>query len=167
MNKIAILYGSSGGNVTSVARQVQDLFDGNADIYNVLDVSLDEIKDYSYYVIGTSTTGIGDLQDDWEGFLPSFARMDLSGKKVAIFALGDSASYSTSFAESMKVVYDEIKDKVQVVGQVPDEGYTYDHSTAVNDGLWVGLPIDEDNEYDMTDERLTRWVEELKKEFVD
>ncbi|HAR39450.1 MAG: flavodoxin [Bacteroidetes bacterium GWD2_45_23] len=166
MNKIAILYGSSGGNVTSVARQVQDLFDGNADIYNVMEVSLEEIKDYTYYIIGTSTTGIGDLQDDWEGFLPSFSRLDFTGKKAAIFALGDSASYSTSFAESMKVVFDEIQDKVQIVGRVPDEGYTYDDSTAVIDGLWVGLPIDEDNEYDLTQERLEKWVESLKQEFV-
>ena len=80
--------------------------------------------------------------------------------------MGDSASYSTSFAESMKVVFDEIQDKVQIVGRVPDEGYTYDDSTAVIDGLWVGLPIDEDNEYDLTQERLEKWVEVLKKEFV-
>lgn len=166
MNKIAILYGSSGGNAASIARQVQDLFDGKADIFNVLEVTLEEIKDYTYYVIGTSTTGIGDLQDDWEGFLPSFTRMDFIGKKAAIFALGDSASYSTSFAESMKVVYDEIHNKVDVVGQVPDEGYTYDDSTAVVDGIWVGLPIDEDNEYDLTQERLEKWVETLKNEFV-
>jgi flavodoxin I len=166
MNKIAILYGSSGGNAASIARQVQDLFEGEADIYNVLEVTLDEIKDYTYYVIGTSTTGIGDLQDDWEGFLPSFARLDFTGKKAAIFALGDSASYSTSFAESMKVVYDEIHDKVEIVGQVPDEGYTYDISTAVSEGLWIGLPLDEDNEYDLTQERLEKWVDILKKEFV-
>ena len=166
MNKIAILYGTSGGSVESVAKQVQDLFEGSADLYNVLDVSLSEIEDYQYLIVGTSTTGIGDLQDDWEGFLPSFAKIDFTGKKVAIFALGDSASYSTSFAESMKVVYDEIHDKVDVVGKVPDEGYTYDDSTAVEDGIWPGLPLDEDNEYDMTEERLVKWVEQLKKEFV-
>lgn len=166
MNKIAILYGTSGGSVETVAKQLQDLFEGEADIFNVLDVSLTEIVDYPYIVVGTSTTGIGDLQDDWEGFLPSFAKIDFTGKKVAIFALGDSASYSTSFAESMKVVYDELYDKVEIVGQVPDEGYTYDDSTAVEDGVWIGLPIDEDNEYDMTEERVEKWVELLKKEFA-
>ena len=166
MNKIAILYGSSGGNAESVARQVQDLCEGEADLYNVREVTLDEIRDYPYYIIGTSTTGIGDLQDDWEGFLPSFLRLDLSDNKVAIFALGDSASYSSSFAESMKVVYDEIADKTTIVGQMPDEGYTYDDSMAVIDGMFVGLPIDEDNEYDMTGERLAAWVEKLKNEFV-
>jgi len=49
---------------------------------------------------------------------------------------------------------------------MPDEGYTYDDSMAVIDGMFVGLPIDEDNEYDMTEERLTAWVEKLKNEFV-
>lgn len=166
MNKIAILYGSSGGNAASVARQVQDLFEGSADLYNVENVTTDEIKDYPYFILGTSTTGIGDLQDDWDGFLPIFSKLDLSGKKIALFALGDSASYSTSFAESMKVIYDKIYDKTEIVGRVPDVGYTYDDTTAVIDGIWVGLPIDEDNEYDMTTERLTNWVDSLKKEFT-
>ncbi len=166
MNKIAILYGSSGGNTETVAKRVQELFDGNADLYNVENIQLDEIKDYPYLVLGTSTTGMGDLQDDWDGFLPSFSKMDLSDKKVAMFALGDSASFSSSFAESLRVLYDEIKDKTNLVGQVADEGYTYDDSTAVIDGTWVGLPIDEDNEYDMTEDRLSAWVGDLKKVFV-
>ena len=66
----------------------------------------------------------------------------------------------------MKVVYDEIADRTTIVGEVQDEGYTYDDSMAVIDGMFVGLPIDEDNEYDMTEERLTAWVEKLKTEFV-
>lgn len=165
MNKIAILYGSSGGNTESVAKKVQQLFNGEADVYNVYEVKTDEIKEYPYYILGTSTTGVGDLQDDWDGFLPSFSKMDLSGKKIAIFALGDSASFSSSFAESMRVIYDAVKDKAQIIGQVADEGYTYDDSEGVVDGKWVGLPIDEDNEYDMTDERLSNWVESLKNEF--
>ena len=125
------------------------------------DVSLMN-KGLSLLYLGTSTTGIGDLQEDWEGFLPSFAGLDLSDKKVAIFALGDSVSFSTSFAESMKVIYDEIADSTRIVGGVADEGYTYDESMAVVDGMFVGLPIDEDNEYDMTEERFSRWVEVLK-----
>lgn len=166
MSKIAILYGSSGGNTESIAKQIQDLFDGNVDVYNVENVQLDEIKEYPYFILGTSTTGMGDLQDDWDGFLPSFSKMDLSDKTVAMFALGDSASFSSSFAESLRVLYDELNDKTKIVGHVADEGYTYDDSTAVIDGTWVGLPIDEDNEYDMTEGRLSAWVEDLKKVFV-
>lgn len=166
MNKIAILYGSSGGNTESVAKRVKELFNNEADVFNVESVKSDEIKEYPYYILGTSTTGVGDLQDDWDGFLPTFSKLDLSDKKVAMFALGDSASFSSSFAESLRVIYDEINGKTNLIGQVADEGYTYDDSSAVIDGTWVGLPIDEDNEYDMTEDRLSAWVEELKKEFI-
>ena len=166
MGKIAILYGTSGGNTEMVAKSVQALFDGEADLYNVESVRLDDIKPYKYLILGTSTTGIGDLQDDWDSFLPSFAKADLSDKVVAIFALGDSASYSSSFAESMKIIYDAIAGKTTIVGSVADEGYIYDDSMAVVDGRWVGLPIDEDNEYDQTDARIEAWVAELKEEFI-
>lgn len=166
MNKIAILYGSSGGNTESVAKILQELLDNQADLFNVDNIRIDDFKDYPYLILGTSTNGLGDLQDDWDSFLPSFSKSDLSGKTVALFALGDSASYSTSFAEAMFVIYDAIKDKVKIVGNIPDKGYTYDDSSAVIDGEWIGLPIDEDNEYDMTQERLANWVEILKKEFI-
>lgn len=166
MSKIAILYGSSGGNTEMVAKSIADLFDGDADLFNVEDVSLNEIKSYKYLILGASTTGIGDLQDDWDSFLPSFSKADLSDKTVAIFSLGDSASYSSSFAEAMIVIYDAIVDKTNIVGSVADEGYTYDDTMAIVDGRFVGLPIDEDNEYDKTDDRIGAWVEELKKVFV-
>ena len=166
MSHIAILYGTSGGNTESVAKSIRSLFDDNADLYNVDTIKIDDIKPYKYLILGTSTTGIGDLQDDWDSFLPVFSKADLSDKTVAIFALGDSASFSNSFAEAMKVIYDAIKDKAKIIGFVDDEGYTYDESTAVVDGRWVGLPIDEDNEYDQTDARLKAWVAELKKEFI-
>ena len=167
MNKIAILYGTSGGNTESVAGRIKQMLNNEADIYNVEDVSIDTIQPYQYLIFGASTTGIGDLQDDWESFLPTFSsKMDFSGKTVSIFGLGDSASFSSSFAEGIYVLYDELKDKVKIVGEIPDEGYTYDDSLAVEDGKWLGLALDEDNEYDDTEERITKWVEQLKKEFA-
>lgn len=167
MSKIAILYGSSAGNTASIANRIKDMFDSTADVFNVENVSIKAVQPYQYLILGTSTTGIGDLQEDWEYFLPKFsAEMDFTDKKVAIFGLGDSASFSDSFAESIYIVHDELKDKVKIVGETPDEGYTYDDSLAVVDGKWLGLAIDEDNEYDETEERLKKWVEQLKKEFV-
>lgn len=166
MEKIAILYGSSSGNTESVANRMRDKFDGGADLFDVGNVSIDEIQPYKYLILATSTTGMGDLQDDWESFLPIFSsKMDFTGKTVAIFGLGDSASFSSSFAESIFVLHEELKDKVKIVGSVPDEGYTYDDSSAVIDGKWLGLPLDEDNEYNETEDRITKWVEQLKTEF--
>ena len=115
MNKIAILYGSSAGNTESVANRIKDMFDDKAEVFNVESVSIKAVQPYKYLILGTSTTGIGDLQDDWEYFLPKFsAEMDFTDKTVAIFGLGDSASFSDSFAESIYIVYDELKDKVKI-----------------------------------------------------
>ena len=167
MNKIAIIYGSSGGNTESVAGRLKQMLDNKADIYNVEDVSIEKVQPYQYLILGASTTGMGDLQDDWESFLHTFSsKMDFTDKTIAIFGLGDSASFSSSYAEAIYVLYDELKDKVKIVGEIPDEGYTYDDSMAVVDGKWLGLALDEDNEYDETEERLAKWVEQLKKEFV-
>ncbi|HAC73653.1 MAG TPA: flavodoxin, partial [Porphyromonadaceae bacterium] len=85
MSHIAILYGTSGGNTESVAKSIRNLFDDNADLYNVDTIKIDDIKPYKYLILGTSTTGIGDLQDDWDSFLPVFSKADLSDKTVAIF----------------------------------------------------------------------------------
>ena len=167
MKKIAILYGTSGGNTESIAKRIQGLFDGEADIFDVSSVSVSQVQPYKYLILGTSTTGMGDLQDDWESFLPTFSsKMDFTDKTVAIFGLGDSASFSSTFAESIFVLYDELKSKVKIVGEIPDEGYTYDDSSAVIDDKWLGLALDEDNEYDESEERITKWVDQLKEEFV-
>lgn len=167
MKKIAILYGTSSGNTESIANRLKDKLDGGADVFDVGDLSIDEIEPYKYLILGTSTTGMGDLQDDWDDFLPTFSsEMNFAGKTVAIFGLGDSASFSSSFAESIFVLYEELKDKVKIVGAVPDEGYTYDDSSAVIDGEWLGLALDEDNEYDETEDRITKWADQLNTEFV-
>ena len=46
-------------------------------------------------------------------------------------------------------------------------GYTYDDSTAVVDGKFVGLALDEMNEDDQTSVRMGAWIESLKKDGVE
>ncbi|MDR2949342.1 MAG: flavodoxin [Dysgonomonas sp.] len=162
MSKIAIVYGSSTGATESVAEKIKASFD-DATLFNADSVSVDDLKPYDFLIFGASTTGVGDLQDDWEILLPKIEKMDFSGKKVAIFGLGDSASFSTSFAGGMYVIYKALKGKAEFVGFVSTDGYTFDESDAVVDGKFVGLALDEDNEYNETDARIAAWVEDLKK----
>ncbi len=162
MSKIAIVYGSSTGATEAVAEKIQALFD-DATLFNAESVSVDDLKPYDFLIFGASTTGVGDLQDDWEVLLPKVEKMDFTGKKVALFSLGDSASFSTSFAGAMYYIYKALKGKVEIVGSVSTDGYTFDESDAVIDGRFIGLALDEDNEYNETDARLTAWVEDLKK----
>ncbi len=162
MSKIAIVYGSSTGATEAVAEKIQALLEG-ASLFNAAEVSVEDLQPFDFYVFGASTTGVGDLQDDWEVLLPKVEKMNLAGKKIALFSLGDSASFSTSFAGAMYPMYKAFKNKAEIVGAVSTDGYTYDDSDAVVDGQFVGLALDEDNEYDLTDERLKDWTDELKK----
>ena len=162
MSKIAIVYGSSTGATEAVAEKIQAAFD-EASVFNAADVSVDDLKEFDLLIFGASTTGVGDLQDDWESLLPKIEKLDFTGKKVALFSLGDSASFSTSFAGAMYYIYKALKGKADIVGEVSTDGYNFDESDAVVDGKFVGLALDEDNEYDLTDSRIQAWVEELKK----
>lgn len=162
MSKIAIVYGTSTGVTESVAKKIEKEL-GKGDIYDVAKVSVDKLKDYDFLILGASTTGYGDLQDDWDSFLPKFAKMDFTGKKVALFGLGDSSSYSDTFANGMAQIYKEIKDKVEIVGAVSTDGYEYDDSESIVDGNFIGLALDEDNEFDQTDSRISSWITDLKK----
>lgn len=162
MTKIAIVYGTSTGATEGVASQVKNAL-GAGDLYDVAKVTTEQLKPYDFLILGTSTTGYGDLLSDWEGFLPKLETLDFGGKKVALFGLGDSSSYSDTFANGMAQIYNELKDKVEIVGQVSTDGYTYDDSDAVVDGKFVGLALDEENEFDQTKNRIANWTTELKQ----
>lgn len=162
MSNVAIVYGTSAGTTEEVAKKIQAHFEG-VDLYNAESVNPDDLMKYNYLIFGASTTGVGDLQDDWDILLPKVEKLDLSNKIVALFGLGDSASFSTSFAGGMYPIYKALKGKTNIVGAVSADGYTFDDSEALVDGRFVGLALDEDNEYDLTDERIENWVKELKK----
>ena len=161
MKKVGILFGSTGGVTESVANLIAEKL-GNADLLNVANISADEAAAYQNLILGTSTWGIGDLQDDWEGFLPDFANLDLSGKKIGLFGLGDCQGYPDSFVDGMGEIYEKIKDQdITLVGKVEKADYEFDDSKAVYEGDFIGLPIDEDNESDKTSERVEKWVSEI------
>ncbi len=163
MKKTAIFFGSSTGNTETVAEAIASKL--GADLFNVEDSPSDKFEEYDNLIFGTSTWGIGDLQDDWDDFISEVEDADLSGKVVALFGLGDSSSYPDSFVDGIGAIYEAVKDKdCKVVGFVDTDGYDYEESAAEVDGKFVGLPIDEDNESDMTDERIEKWVEQLKGE---
>ena len=164
MAKVAIVYGSSTGATESVAERISEAI-GGADVYNVDGLNFDDLSDYDFLILGASTTGIGDLQDDWDVALPKLSKFDFSNKKVALFGLGDSASFSDSFASAMHVLYKEIKGKAEIVGAVSTDGYAFDNSDAVINDKFVGLALDEDNEYNDTDSRIAAWAEDLKQYF--
>lgn len=164
MSKVGIFYGSSGGNTERVAKSIAKKWGGvgDSDIYDVGKAGADSLAPYDVLLLGSSTWGAGDLQDDWESFIKTVAAADLSGKNVALFGCGDASSYPDTFCNALGIIYQAVKDKAAVVGFTETDGYSFDDSEAVVDGHFVGLVADEDNESNLTDERIDRWVEQLK-----
>jgi len=53
-----------------------------------------------------------------------------------------------------------------MVGFTSTDDYDHQGSKAERDGKFVGLLCDEDNQYDLSEERAKAWVEQLKGEGV-
>ena len=163
MGKTAIIYGSTTGTTEDIAGRIASKLNiAQGDIYEISKVTADTVLGYDTLLLGSSTWGSGDLQDDWYDGIETLKGADLAGKKIALFGCGDSSSYSDTFCSALGTIYNDLKDSgATFVGSVDPSDYTFDGSDAVVDGQFVGLPIDEVNESDKTDERISNWVASL------
>ena len=172
MNKIGIFFGPIKGSVHRVAEKVKAAIgEQNAEMISVNEASVADLEKYDRIIFGISTVGKETWDSnysntDWSKFFPSISKVDFSDKTVAIFGLGDHITYSSHFVNAIGVLAKELLKKgAKLVGEVDPSGYEFDDSEAVMDGKFVGLPIDEDFEPELTDERVARWVNVLKPAF--
>lgn len=163
MKKTLVVYGSSTGTCEGIAEKLGNKL--GAEVVNVAELSEEQVKEAENLILGTSTWGAGEMQDDWYDGVKLLKGLDLTGKTVALFGCGDSESYCDTFCGGMDELYSALQDKgVKFVGAVSTDGYNFDDSAAVVDGKFVGLALDDVNEDDKTDDRIDAWVEEIKAE---
>lgn len=165
--KIGLFYGTQTGKTESVAEIIRDEFgDGVVTLHDISQADTSDFDEYQYVIVGCPTWNIGELQSDWEGFYPDLDEMDFSGKMVAYFGTGDQMGYGDNFQDAIGILEEKISQRGgKTVGYWPTEGYDFNNSKALKNGKFVGLAIDEDNQSDLTDERIKAWVSQLKKEF--
>ena len=100
-------------------------------------------------------------------FVRKLKDLDLSDKVVALFGCGDSESYGDTFCDGMGLLYENLKNSgCRFIGAVPDADYTYGSSVSVIDGNFVGLAIDDVNESEKTEGRISSWTDRLKADLV-
>ena len=166
MKKTGIFYGSSTGTCEDLANQIADKMGvASSDVYSADKLSADLVKEYDLLILGTSTWGDGELQDDWYDGIKVLKSADLSFKSIALFGCGDSESYCDTFCDGMGILYEDLKDSgCSFIGnKVGTDGYSFSSSISVVNGAFVGLALDEVNESDKTAERIDNWTAELKK----
>lgn len=164
---IGIFYGSSGGVTEDIAKLIKKELNIQADLIDISDATADNFDKYSGLILGTSTWGDGDLQDDWDDFFEEFKNIDLTGKSVALFGVGDQDSYPDTFLNGLGTLYAQTtKNGATVIGNdYSTQGYDFDESTACVDDKFVGLAIDEDNQSELTKQRVSKWSENIRKYF--
>jgi flavodoxin I len=165
--KIGLFYGTQTGKTESVAEMIQDEFgSGVVMLHDMSQVDATDFDEYEYLIIGCPTWNIGELQSDWEGFFPELDNIDFTNKLVAYFGTGDQIGYADNFQDAIGILEEKISELGgKTVGYWSTSGYDFNESKALRNDKFVGLAIDEDNQPELTAERVKAWVAQLKKEF--
>lgn len=172
MGKIGIFFGTDTGNTRKVAKAIHKKLGDDADApVNVNKASADDLLKYDALILGTPTLGDGELPgltagaqaESWEELLPQLKGKDLSGKTVALFGLGDQEGYGHEFVDALILIYDVLVEAgANIVGAWPTDGYAFEASKSIIDDQFVGLVIDNDNQSELTEERIDTWLAEVR-----
>jgi len=172
MSKTAIFFGPVGGAVNRVADSIKNLIgEEKVVMIPVKEATVADIEKYDKIIFGLSTVGKDTWNsaysnNDWGIFMPEIGKTHYENKTVAIFGLGDHVTYAATFVDHIALLANQlIENGAVLTGKVPESDYEYNESEAVVDGKFLGLPIDEDFEPELTDERLTKWVKQISGDF--
>lgn len=162
-----MFFGSSSGKTAAAAVIIsKEIGSQYVDLIDVAGATAGDLDKYRYIIMGIPTWGIGELQDDWVGFLGSLNKKAYPDKQVALFGMGDQESYPDTFADALGKLYDIlVKKRFRVIGSWPSDGYTFVESCACRNRQFVGLVLDEENQPDLSGERITSWVKQITLEF--
>lgn len=165
--RYGVFFGSTTGNTETVAEAIGELLGDSVEfVQEISGASVEQFQSVDVVLCGASTWDIGELQYDWADFLPTLEGIDLSGKAIGFFAMGDAMGYPYNYLDCLGEIWDTLKDsKAMLIGKWPTEGYSFDESRGVIEPGWfLGLALDEDNESDLTEERTKKWVAQIQSE---
>merc|ERR1719235_1080144 len=165
---VGLLYSTTTGNTETVAGYIAEAT--GLEATDIADVDGATVAGFDGLIVGAPTWHTGaDTERSgtaWDDFLyGDLTSLDLAGKKVAVFGVGDQAGYADNFCDAMDELTACFKAQgAEIVGSWSTDGYDHEESKSIDGGKFVGLPCDEDNQPDMSEDRVKAWVEQLKGE---
>lgn len=176
MKKIGLFYAPAGGSTERAAKKIVEfLGEENVEMKLIEDNTPTSVLDgYSQIILGISTVG-RDTWDSayskigWDFFLPRLEDYNFEGKTVAIFGLGNHIMYPENFQDAMGLLGPKVmENKGNLIGRCASSDFSefenMDSDGMDMEGVFYGLPLDEDNLSDLTDERVEKWVTQIKGE---
>ena len=167
--KIKIIYGSDTGNTELVVEDLTKLLD-DTEVITVSNLTPED-WDHDKFILGIPTWYDGELQSDWEDYFEEFKTIEFTNKTVAMLGLGDQLGYAEWFCDGIGILGKIVlANGGKLVGytandETYDFGWMKPSKAFVDKDTFYGLCIDEDNQDELTQERITKWVEKIKEEF--
>ncbi|MEP0174217.1 MAG: flavodoxin FldB [Paraglaciecola sp.] len=170
--KIGLFYGSTTCYTEMAAEKIQtqlhELSDRcQVELFDIKDTNLKKSEEFNLLIFGISTWDFGELQEDWESSWQDIKDLNLAGKTVALYGLGDQLGYADWFQDALGMLHDELAVlHCEFVGYWPNEGYEFTHSKALvaENSFFVGLSLDDENQYDLTEQRIKEWSTQVLAE---
>ena len=166
--KIGLFYGSTTCYTEIAAEKIQAVLGSDiVALHNIKDVKLSLCQEYDFLIFGISTWDYGELQEDWESHWQDIAKLELTGKIIALYGMGDQIGYTEWFQDALGMLHDEIIPLgAELIGYWPNQGYEFEQSKALSeDGeFFVGLALDEDNQYNQSEQRIDTWCDQILSE---
>ena len=167
MKTIGLFYAMNAAKTSHIAEKIREDLGG----VKVIEVVLiekawqNDFQAYDNMIVGASTWFDGELPTYWDELVPELESLDLKGKKVAIFGLGDQKNYPDNFVDGMGILGQTIGEiGGQLIGETETRDYIFNDSRALQEGKFIGLPLDEDYEADKTEDRVDNWLERIRPE---
>ncbi len=176
MNQIGIFFGTDSGTTRLIAKKISRRLQqhlGEAAVAKPLNVNRidpQQLLGFDSLILGTPTYGEGVLpgkasknsEASWLEFLPQLEGMDFSGKRIALFGLGDQEQYPGHFLDAMMDLHQFFRHAgAEMIGTTSTEGFAFTHSRAVLDGRFVGLALDQHLQHPLSEPRIDDWLDQV------
>jgi flavodoxin I len=161
-----LIYSSYTGltfDITTIIEKYLDLL--KLEVLEVSSINSSDFLRFDFLMLGVPTWFVGELEPEWDDYFPDFENIDFTGKNIAIFGLGDQYGYPDNFVDGIGILAEVIiKNGGNIVGYWPNKGYDFNKSIGLApNGMFYGLALDEDNQPELSEERVKLWTEGLLK----
>jgi flavodoxin I len=171
MKKIALIYWPKKGSTETAAQMIHSRFEKEViDIFTITEINTADFAMYDAFIIGGSTTGADNWDSAhktrWSDFFAKLEKAEISGKPFALYGLGNQVLYPNHFVDGMAFLKEKFENRGAVLkGRWPADGYDFEESESVENGMFYGLALDFDTQDELSASRIDRWVAQIKREF--
>lgn len=138
------------------------------EIHNIAEDPIALALQYQYLIMGIPTWDYGELQEDWDEIWDDIGELDLTNKPFALYGQGDQEGYPEWFLDAMGFLHSKLNlCGAKPCGYTPVAGFVFEASKALtaDESMFVGLALDDETEFDLSEERIDLWLDKVVSEF--